>query len=293
MQYTNTHDLPAPLVSAIKFSDYDKVGHISVSGLIAPPRKRVLERRHDAEITEDVAEGIWRLIGSIGHKILERADTDNHLAEQRITTELHGWTISGKADLLGPDMTLSDYKFTSVYAFLLDDKAEWEQQINLYAWLYRHNGFEAKRGRIVAVLRDWSKPRAARETDYPQVGVIVKEIPLWSPEEQESFAGLRVRAHQQAEKLTDDELPECTDEETWKKPDIWAVKKKGNKRAMPGGLHSTETSAQAFAMIQGPHVEIEHRPGSYPRCELYCSAAPFCKYGKPRMKTVPETEEAA
>jgi hypothetical protein len=91
-----------------------RVGDISVTGLILPPRIRQLEIRHSDEIVEDVSEGIWRLIGSVGHKILERADTTNHLAEERLTARVAGWTVSGKADLLGPDMVLDDYKFRSV-----------------------------------------------------------------------------------------------------------------------------------------------------------------------------------
>src|SRR5690348_15581374 len=98
MEWTNVADLPQPLASAIMFSDYDTVGDISVTGLIQPVRIRQLTKRHSAEITEDVSDGIWRLIGSIGHKILERSNTVNHLAEERLTTTLHGWTISGKAD---------------------------------------------------------------------------------------------------------------------------------------------------------------------------------------------------
>src|SRR5262245_6984769 len=100
MKWTNNWNLPAPLASAIIAEDYHKVGDISVTGLITPVRIRQLEIRYAHEIVEDVADGVWRLIGSIGHKILERADTPNDLKEERLTAEIAGWTVSGKPDLL-------------------------------------------------------------------------------------------------------------------------------------------------------------------------------------------------
>lgn len=297
MKYTNAANLPQPLVDAVMFSDYDKVGDISVSGLIEPPRLHQLKKRHDDEIVEDVADGIWRLIGSIGHKIVERANTDNHLSEERLTTKLNGWIISGKADLLSPAMKISDYKFTSVYA-VKHEKADWTAQLNLYSWLYAAHGFFAKSAEIVAVLRDWSKPKAQREPDMPQVQAVVREVPMWGPEYQEAFALTRVQLHQAAETLPDDELPECTDTETWKRPDTWAVKKKGNKKAMPGGLHSTAESALAFALIKDASlktIETEFRPGVNVRCESYCPVAQFCNQNLERQKraTEPAEEEAA
>ena len=281
MNYTNAANLPQPLVSAIAFSDYDKIGDISVTGLIQPPRIRQLTKRHNSEITEDASECIFRLLGSLGHKVLERSDTDNHLSEERLVMHINGWTVSGKADLLGPDMTLDDYKFTSVWA-IKDAKAEWEQQLNLYALLYRVNGFEVKAARIIAILRDWSKMKASREPDYPQVGVVVREVPLWSAESQASFLANRVLHHQLAEKDLDDDLPLCSDDERWHKPDTWAVKKKGGKRALR--VWNNETDAIAMcetSLLEGKgQLEIEHRPGVDTRCLHYCAVREFCSHGR-------------
>lgn len=282
--WTNKAGLPQPLVDAIKFSDYDKVGDCSVTGLIQPPRIRQLTIRHSDEIIEDVSDNIWKLIGSIGHKIIERSNTDNHLAEERLTTQLQGWTISGKADLLNPQMKLSDYKFTSVWAVKYE-KAEWTAQLNLYAWLYRQEGFRAESAEIVAILRDWSKPRAQREPDMPQTGVVVREVPLWLDRAQFDFVLDRVAIHQKATTLSDDDLPMCTDEERWKRPGKFAVMKKGNKRASK--LFDDEVSAQAMAAATG--YEVVSRPAAYPRCENYCSVKQFCSFGKTLMAT--EIEE--
>lgn len=280
MRYTNNYNLPAPLVSAILNDAYDKVGDISITGLIKPPRMRQLELRHDDQLTEDVSDGIWRLIGSIGHAIIERADQDNHLAEERLTMPVLGWTISGKSDLLAPDMLMSDYKFTSVYSFLLGDKPEWTAQLNLYAALYRHHGFEVKAAQIVAVLRDWQKMRARREPDYPQAQVIVKPVELWPIQKQMEYMVERVRLHQEAQSLIDDELPLCTDEERWRKPDVWAVKKKGNKRALKLFNNADDADSYLAGAPLPKQCEVVHRPGSYPRCENYCAVSEFCSFGK-------------
>lgn len=287
MHWTNTENLPQPLVSAIQFSDYDSVGDISVTGLIQPPRIRQLTKRHNNEIVEDISEGIWRLIGSVGHKILERSNTDNHLSEERLTTKLLGWTISGKADLLAPNGTLDDYKFRSVWA-MKDAKPEDEEQLNLYALLYRHNGFEIEQARIIAVLRDWSKTRASREPDYPQVGVVIREIPLWAPGKQQAFLERRVKLHQKTQELPDDDLPLCTGAERWHQPDTWAVKKKGNKRAVR--VFDDKEGAAAFLLRSEAPYEIEFRPGVDTRCLHYCAVREFCSYGK-TLK--PTTEEEA
>jgi len=67
-RYTNIANLPAPLVAAITYSDYDGESYdITASGLVTPPRIRQLMKRHSKEITEDVSDRIWALIGSVGH----------------------------------------------------------------------------------------------------------------------------------------------------------------------------------------------------------------------------------
>jgi hypothetical protein len=275
MKITNRENLPAPLVSAISNDLYDKVGDISVSELPKAPRMRWLEIRHDDEIVVDASELIWRLIGNIGHKILERADTTNHLSEERMTFPVMGWVLSGKPDLLSPDMQLDDYKLTSVWA-MKDEKTEWTAQLNSYAGLYRMSvGFIAAKLRITAILRDWSKPKAAREPDYPQVGVVVREVPLWSEEKQENYIFDRVQLHQLTAIYDDDLLPDCTDEERWAKPDLWAVKKKSGKKAIRGGIFDNETAAIGF-VIGNDQLIVEHRPGSKTtRCDHYCLVS-FC-----------------
>ena len=295
MKWTNNCNLPLPLVSAIQgyFHGYSKAGRISVTGLILPPRIRVLQDRHDAEITVDASEFLYALQGLSIHAILEKADTTNHLSEEQMTIEVLCWKVSGRPDLLSPEMVLDDYKVTSVYAFLLGEKEEWTQQLNLYDLLYRKHGFEARKLRITGILRDWVKRRAMTEKEYPGAGVVVREVPHWSADEQEVLLERLVKSHQEAEKLADDDLPLCTPEERWQKPDTWAAIKKGNKRA--ARVLDTENAADLWVKQQDDPAkfEIVERPGESVRCRYYCKVAQFCSFGKTLVATEDEAEQAS
>jgi len=281
MKYTNQAGLPAPLVAAITYSDYDGESYdITASGLVTPPRIRQLMKRHSKEITEDVSDRIWALIGSVGHAILERAPADNVFREERLVAEMQGWRIGGKVDLLrmeGEQYGIDDYKLTSIWA-TKDEKPEWTFQLNVYAWLARQNGFNITQLRIVNILRDWSKPRAAREKDYPQVGVVIREVPLWPPDICERNLAAALTLHQQAQAIeNDDDLPLCSEQERWTKPPVFAVKKKGRQRAIKLFADATEAAA---SMVGAKDLYIEERPGVDVRCVSYCPCKPFCSYGK-------------
>lgn len=289
MNWTNLHSLPNPLVSAIKhyFADYDQVGDISVTGLIKPPRMRILEKRHDDEITVDASEFLYALQGLSIHAILEKADTFNHLSEERMTMACNNWTVSGKPDLLSPDMVLDDYKVTSVYAFLLGVKKEWTQQLNFYDLLYKENGFTPTKLRITGILRDWIKRRAMQEKGYPKAGVIVREVGQWKLRQQQQLLLELVKDHRESENLKDEFLPSCTPEERWERPTTWAVIKKGNKKATRVFEDYSEAGGYIYAHPQQP-FEVKERIGESIRCKFYCHAMPFCSQAK-AMGITPES----
>lgn len=241
--YTNQHNLPEPLANAVKREYYVREGHISVTGLIQPPQKALLEQQHDAEIVIDVADEVYALLGSSVHSVLERAEADNALQEERLSMDIDGWMVTGKPDLLEADGTLSDYKVCSVFSFLLGDKPEWETQLNCYAALYRHAGFAVKRLQIVAILRDWRRSRIP-DDDYPAAPALAVDIPLWPYEKTYRYLQERVLLHKKARMVG--EFPECTPEERWERPDTWAVKKEGNKKALKVCLSQLEAEQYAY-----------------------------------------------
>ena len=99
-----------------------------------------------------------------------------------------------------------------------------------------------------------------------------------------------MKLHQEAQINFDihEHLPLCSDEETWRKNNSWAVKKKKLKRAIK--VFDNEKSALSFQEEYQKHrlhpndaTEIEFRGGEYTRCEgNYCSVAEFCNQFKER-----------
>ena len=76
MKYTNKHDIPKEIIRAIENDQYDKGDSlISVTGLLQPPRIRLLNKEHQEELVEDYSDQIWKILGQSVHTILERANT--------------------------------------------------------------------------------------------------------------------------------------------------------------------------------------------------------------------------
>lgn len=303
MAITNLYGLPEPIYQAVVNDSYRGGGDISVTTLIKPPRIRVLERRHKDKITEDASRRLWSLLGQATHYILERGETAGHIKEHRIAKEVNGWIVTGQFDLLRlAGSKLSDYKVTSVFSFLLGDKPEWEQQLNILRWLCNGGwvwnpdklagvpahgtvvNFDINELEINAILRDWRESDKEKDENYPRIPFQSVPIEVWTMDKAEAFVRGRVKIHQEAEKYGDSDLPHCSDAERWAKPDTWAVKKPGAKRALAGGVHESLASAQAFQDANKGSV-IEHRKGGSPRCERFCLAQKFCnQYAEMKAK---------
>ena len=282
MNITNELNLPEPLVDAVRNDGYTKGdADFSITGLMSPPYQRKLMGEYGGKITEDAADRIWSLFGQAIHSILERAgesDTDYEL-ERRLFADCLGKRISGQVDVYHPqDSLIQDYKTTSVWSVLDDGyKADWERQLNGYAWLARSNGITVKRLEIVAILRDWSRmERMRRGNGYPSHPVVLREIPVWGDEIAQDYIETRVQLH------NNPDPPVCTPKDKWEKPTTYAVKKEGSKRAVR--VYETKSEAEAHIekheqVLEGPSehkLSIETRKGEAVRCLSYCPAKSFC-----------------
>lgn len=273
MKITNRQNLPAPLVNAITFSNRDREGcAFTITELLRPPRIVALERKHEAEVTEDAADRIWALLGSLGHEVLRRS-AKSGIVEERAVIEIDGLKIGGQVDYCVTDTTLWDYKFTSVYAVQEGPRREWVEQLNCYMYMLAQYGVPIKELTIVAILRDWSLPESLRHPDYPQSQVKVLNLPKWPFDATEYFIRQRISMHTAARSA----LPDCTGEDMWERPEVWAVKKNASA-ARAVRLHSNEGEARFHALKIGGW--IEHRLGERPRCEQYCPVSQFCEQYK-------------
>ena len=81
---------------------------------------------------------------------------------------------------------------------------------------------------------------------------------------------------------TNEELPDCTPQEMWEKPPVWAVIKVGGVRAK--SLHDSPELAEAAKKDAGAGYEIQLRPGDRTRCKDYCLVNQWCKQYKEYME---------
>ncbi len=273
---SNKLGLPEPIVKAVTNDPYSSgKSDFTPSTLNQPPRALALIKANRDKITEDVSDKLWALCGQIGHTILERAG-DPNIVERRFFAKVATFTVSAQADLIitGDTAELVDYKFCSIWTVKEGVKPEWTAQANIIRFLASEdeNPITINKANIIAIFRDWSKPKAQREKDYPQTQVQVLPVTLWSHEKTEQFILERIAAHVSAKHY----LPLCTDEERWHTADKWAVLKKGNKRAH----RLLDNEQQANAMAAQEKMVVEFRPGESKRCENYCAAFPFCEQAR-------------
>ena len=277
---TNTKNIPGPIYAALCAPDSYDSGNSwrTVTELIDPPRLVLLKKQHRHEIVEDASTMGYRLYGHIVHALVEKAAKGpayaDWEAERRIFTTIRGCLISGQFDLFHePTGELIDLKFSTVWKGKKGVcPREWEEQLNLLAALLRFEGRAVNKVGVSMCARDWSKLEAARDVDYPQGDMINLTSPLWDPEDAARFLDERVRLHI----LSETKEAFCTPEERWAKPDIFAIKKIGGSRAIPGGLYAVKQAAVDQLARMGSLYEIEARSGEFTRCKHYCQAAPFC-----------------
>ena len=286
MRLTNKFELPETFINVIQRPKYDKGdSQISATEILNSPRIVQLKRKHWDDLEQDAADMVWSLFGSAVHEIMQHGKSDHHIVEERIHTEFNGWHISGAIDLqevYEDGISIADYKVTGAWA-VMNEKSDWHKQLNVYAWLIeRVKGVRVKSLSIVAIVRDWSRRDALTKEGYPKAPVVAIDIPLWPFEKRQEFIAERLSLHNDAffNSHAGEEMPMCTPEDMWEKPEAFAVKKDGGVRAK--SVHATRAEAEAALAEANSKAKknevylIEHRPGARTRCEGFCQVAAFC-----------------
>jgi len=288
MKLTNKFNIPQTFMNVLDRPTYSKgKAHLSVTQLLNSPKIVALTKKFEDEIEQDASDMVWSIFGSAVHNVLEHGKDENHIVEQRIHKEYEGWSISGAIDLqvINPDgIDVKDYKTTTVWA-VMNEKFEWEVQLNIYAGLVEDvKRIPVTSVGIVAIIRDWNRRESTTREGYPEAPIKELPIRLWSKEERDAFIANRIALHSACEFAieTDGELPDCTPEEMWEKPTVWAVRKIGNKRAH--SLYETEELATAALADLGSNYEIEVRKGERTRCENFCPVNTWCTQYKTYVK---------
>jgi hypothetical protein len=265
---TNVHNLPAAIVAAVQNDPYVGGGDISTTKLIDSPRVRVLGGKHKDQITVDVSERVWALLGQAVHTILERAGLrqEGMVVEERLYANVDGWQVSGQVDSMHLEMQkLSDYKVTTVWKKGGSDG--WTRQLNVLRWLAHQNGHTITTLEVIGIFRDWRKSEALRDPSYPQSAIQTIHVPLWTLEEAEDYVRERVAIHRAASNGID---IQCTDEERWMSPSKFALMKDGAKRAVRVADRAEDLGEA------GEGYSIVERKGEAKRCQMYCDVSAWC-----------------
>jgi len=278
MKITNVHRVPEPLMTLAKGQYYSKgEADYSVTELMSPPRVQRLKSKHNADMVQDVSQMLWSLLGSALHVVMERGQTEGWITEERLFTKVDDVVISGGVDLQEetPDgIIIYDYKFTSAWA-VMNEKVEWEQQLNIYKWLVE----TVKRKKVVglkicSLIRDFSRHETGR-AGYPQSTIHMVDVPMWDTFKAESYVRERLNMHRDAKLAADfeEELPQCSSDERWMSETTYAVKRDGRKTAIRVLKDAEE--ANELALKEKGYVET--RLGEPKRCTgNYCGVAEFC-----------------
>lgn len=276
MLVTNRHGVPDVIFRAAQSDKYSRgIADVSVTQLIDAPQISRYRERYSAEISVDVVDRLWSLLGTAVHSLLENA-SDNQLVEERLFVRAGTLIVSGAIDVQEDQsdgtVGILDFKVTSVTSVMYG-KDSWHKQLNCYAYLVRKNKAKTvSKLQICAILRDWKRADMLRDARYPRAPIVTIDIPIWPDEEQERYFEERAAIH--ARSIGGEEIP-CAPDERWQRPTKWAVKKSAkSKRAS----RTFSTEEEALAFVGGGDYIIEHRPGTCTRCEQdFCQVAKWCK----------------
>jgi len=264
---------PDLLAWALSNDRYSKEGaDFSTTEILKPPQITYLAELHEAK-DMPLYKSFMSLIGTGVHAALEGAAPEDAIVEQRFywVFEIEGQQVilGGKPDFVH-DGLLNDYKCVLVAGRPKGDMPKeehyWQGQFN--SWLAIKNGFNVDTACTEYVFRDWNYGQAQREEGYPQLPNQPMPVPLLPLDEIEARIVERLTLHVRARMGHNHP---CSDEDRWKTPDQWAVKKPVNKRAR------RVFSDKAEALVNLKPGEItEFRPGRAIRCAGWCEYSHVC-----------------
>lgn len=283
-QITNKHKLPAEVYNAIVKDRYTNQEELpsdySATRLIAPIQQTILTNRHQDKLKVfDAMDMFWSFMGSIAHTVLEEAwhESMGSKVEERLYVEVEGKTLSGKIDCYH-NGEIRDYKTTKVYKVMKGDYAEWEKQLNIYAYLCRKNGFPVHKLNVIAILFNWQEGETYKQ-GYPDCPIVTIPLRLWSEEEQDHYITERIQWLELAENMDDESLPQCSDREMWCDIRDYAVMKDGGKRAVKcfDNFEDAREYRQLMNSKNKTHeYDVVTRKTDRTRCKKWCAAATVC-----------------
>jgi hypothetical protein len=145
---------------------------------------------------------------------------------------------------------------------------------------------------IICFIRDWTKYKT-REQGYPDSPIKELKFIPWPDDLISTYLSDRVAAHIDARTkyMMNEEMPECTSEETWYRQGDWAVwPTKDSKKPM---LYPSWEEASVIwqPAVKGTPFKVEQRAGRYAKCEAFCSANKWCSQWKKNSESSAKLQE--
>jgi hypothetical protein len=289
-------DAIKPLFDAVNVhrTNYSSGGaDYSVTTLLNPPRIVHLEKRHLHKVKRYVKEQLGSFIGTAIHEYLERclAKVPNspYICEERLAITILDRVVSGAYDITTINSDLEedmyDLKTTSTWKAIFGDKFDWTAQQNMYRWLYWHHKKRKLRTiRVIAMFMDWSAREMQRYGGkYPREKAVEYSLDRWSLAKTYDYMVERVAIMKAEEDTADDDLPFCTYEDMWSKPDKYAVHAIKRKNALRvcdseslANLWLSEYLAKDSCKHKIDQLYTECRPAVRTRCEHWCPCNTYC-----------------
>lgn len=310
-KFTNHEQIPLALAVFLASDSYDhEEDVISATTLLKPIRQVVLAKRvpHEDKLV-DIAGLVSSRMGTAIHDAIERAWKSENLPKQlmalgyprrvaerirvnptkeeveagcipvymevRSYREIEGIKISGKFDFIG-DGSVQDFKSTSVYTYINQtNTTKYPLQGSIYRWL-NPELVNQQFMYIHYIFTDWSAAKAKSEKGYPKSRIVSQPYDLLSMEQTEQFIRQRVLLLKKYFEAPEHEIPECTDEELWRKATVWKYYKDANK--IDGrSTKNFDSKAEAFARFtqDGSSGAVREVKGGVGACK-YCDAFTVC-----------------
>lgn len=281
MRVTNKLNLPAALVSAVSRERHNEPNSYSATTLIKGVKEIILTLRHWDELEADAADSIWAIWGTAVHAIFEKQKDETFKEEFFSVPVGEKSRITGTVDSYDlENAIITDWKTASIWKVQFQDFEDWRRQGLIYAWLLTQTGLEVKKCRFVAILKDHSKSKARRDSQYPQSPVYVYEFPVTEKDLQEigEFIKSKVCDIEANLSLDDDTICACSNSERWADDEKFAVMKTGRKSALR--VFDNREDAEKMAAECGAGHSVEHRPAESKKCADYCPCKEFCNFYK-------------
>jgi len=287
MKITNNFNLPQALYDYVVETSgrHNDKNCYSATTILQPTRMILLKERHFDEIEVDCSEMINMLFGTSTHAIMEHFDKTGY-AEVDLKLEVKdGFYLTGKCDMYNEqEHSVEDWKTATTYKIAKKDFADWERQGKIYALMLNNIGLYTDKSTFYGLLKDWT-PKEHRMAKlkgefYPDTQVYQHKFAINTNDlnEIKDFVKEKFDELIANQNVADDDLPYCSDEDTWYTGDKWAVYGTSKERALK--VCNTEEEAKEYMEKNAKAIQIVKRTGEHRRCLDYCDCCQFCKYYK-------------